>query len=419
MSFEGEITPRSGPAQGLAPTRGRTRADNICVKYNERHKLREAAERIAAEQAVAAANQLAADRFSPMSFPVKLSEAFSDRTVLVTGGTGSIGREIVRQVLSHSPRAVRVFSRNEYNQYLMRKEFGERRELRFLIGDVRDRERLMRACEDVQVLLHAAALKHVAICEYNPFEAVKTNVIGAQNVVDCALDYNMELLVGISTDKAVSPTNTMGATKLLAERVILTASQIKGDRRTRCAVIRFGNVLASRGSAIPLFIRQIAAGGPVTLTHPEMRRFFMSIPQAVELALKASLLARGGEIFILKMPVLRIADLIAALIKIYAPRYGHRVEDIEVRQIGLLPGEKLYESLMTPEEALHASEEADHYRVEPLKPATAERIAHPPAGYESVDQPLLSVDEIVELIASQGLIETFAAAVAEMPFSES
>jgi len=382
------------------------------VKYFERHKLREAAERIAAS------NQLAADRFSPMRFPTTLGEAFSNKAILVTGGTGSIGREIVRQVLQHSPRVVRVLSRNEYNQYLMHKEYGERPDLRFLIGDVRDRERLMRACEDVEVMIHAAALKHVAICEYNPFEAVKTNVIGSQNLVECALDYNMELLVGISTDKAVSPTNTMGATKLLAERVILTASQYKGDRRTRFAVIRFGNVLASRGSALPLFIRQIASGGPVTLTHPEMRRFFMSIPQAVELALKATLLARGGEIFILKMPVMRIADLIEALIRIYAPRYGHDPARIKVEQIGLLPGEKLYEALMTPEEALHSTEAVDHFKVEPLLPAPPELIAHPPAGYDSASQPLLSPEEIVAMIEGHGLVEVFAEAVAEMPNGE-
>jgi len=228
----------------------------------------------------------------------------------------------------------------------------------------------------------------------------------------------MELLVGISTDKAVSPTNTMGATKLLAERVILTASQYKGDRRTRFAVIRFGNVLASRGSALPLFIKQIAAGGPVTLTHPEMRRFFMSIPQAVELALKATLIARGGEIFILKMPVMRIADLIEALIRIYAPRYGHDPAQIKVEQIGLLPGEKLFEALMTPEEALHSTEAADHFKVEPLMPPPAELLAHPPAGYDSASQPLLSPEEIMAMIEGHGLVEVFAEAVAEMPNGE-
>jgi len=379
------------------------------VKYKDRHKLKEAAERIAA------ANQLAADRFTPMSFPKDLDEAFGHKTILVTGGTGSIGREIVSQILAHHPKVVRVFSRNEYNQYVMRKDFGERPDLRFLIGDVRDRERLMRACEDVEVIFHASALKHVAICEYNPFEAVKTNVIGSQNAIEAALDYNMELLVGISTDKAVSPTNTMGATKLLSERVMLSASQYKGDRRTRFCVIRFGNVLASRGSAIPLFIKQIQHGGPVTLTHRDMRRFFMSIPQAVELALKATLLARGGEIFILKMPVLRIEDLISALIRIYAPRFNHQPEDIEVQEIGLLPGEKLYEALMTPEEALHAAEHDEYYKVEPLKPAAEDRLIHPPAGYDSEHEPLLGVEEIVDMLEQHGLVEVFMEALPTTP----
>jgi UDP-N-acetylglucosamine 4,6-dehydratase/5-epimerase len=385
-------------------------ADNTDVKYKDRHKLVEAAERIAAQ------NQLASDRMSVKSIPKSLNEAFGGKTVLVTGGTGSIGREIVRQVLKYKPERVRIFSRNEYNQYVMRKELSEYdSKLRFLIGDVRDRERLMRACEDVEVIFHASALKHVEMCEYNPFEAVKTNVLGTQNVVDCALDYNMELLVGISTDKAVSPTNTMGATKLLAERVILSASQYMGDRRTRFCVIRFGNVLASRGSAIPLFIKQISQGGPVTLTHAGMRRFFMSIPQAVELSLKATLLAHGGEIFILKMPVLSIGDLAQALIKIYAPRFGFKPQQIAVEQIGLLPGEKLYEALMTPEEARHASEHADYYAVEALKPLGAAAVQELPAGYDSLDQPLLGVDDIVALLENHGLVEVFMEAIPHLP----
>jgi FlaA1/EpsC-like NDP-sugar epimerase len=379
------------------------------VKYKERTKLAAAAERIAAS------NQVAAGRFSPMAFPQTLPEALGGKTVLVTGGTGSIGREIVRQLLAFSPRVVRVFSRNEYHQYRMRleceQEFGRNAPLRFLLGDVRDRERLLRAGEDVEVLFHAAALKHVPICEFNPFEAVKTNVLGTQNAVDTALDYNMELVVGISTDKAVSPTNTMGATKLLAERIVLSASQYKGDRRTRFCVIRFGNVLASRGSAIPLFIKQIQAGGPVTLTHSDMRRFFMSIPQAVELALQAALAARGGEIFILKMPVLRIADLIAALIEVYAPRFGRKPEDIKVQEIGLQPGEKLYEALLTPEEALHAEEHDAYYISRPLQPVTAVgadgRLPVQTQGYDSASQPLLTPEEIIAMLERHGLIEAF------------
>ncbi len=334
-----------------------------------------------------------------------LAEALGDRTVLVTGGTGSIGREIVSQVLQYGPRVVRVFSRNEYNQYAMRRDMGERPDLRYLIGDVRDRERLLRACEGVDVVFHAAALKHVAICEYNPFEAVKTNVLGTQNLVEAALNYNMELLVGISTDKAVSPTNTMGATKLLAERMILSASQYKGDRRTRFGVIRFGNVLASRGSAIPMFIEQIRRGGPVTITHPQMRRFFMSIPEAVELALQASLSARSGEIFILKMPVMRIIDLTEALIRIYAPRFGHSPASIEIREIGLLPGEKLSEALMTPEEGLHATEHAKYFTVETFSPPDPAKLKLENTGYDSDSLALLDVDAIIELLQSRGLVE--------------
>jgi FlaA1/EpsC-like NDP-sugar epimerase len=373
------------------------------VKYKDRHKLAEAAER------VAASNQLASGRFSPMEFPRSLEEAIGGKTILVTGGTGSIGREIVFQLLDYKPRVVRVLSRNEYHQYRMKEEcaerFGRNAPLRFLLGDVRDKERLLRACEDVELLFHAAALKHVPLCEFNPFEAVKTNVLGTQHAVEAALDYNMALFVGISTDKAVSPTNTMGATKLLAERLVLSAGQYKGDRRTRFCVVRFGNVLASRGSAIPRFVSQIRSGGPVTLTHQDMRRFFMSIPQAVELALKAALASRGGEVFILKMPALSINDLIAALIEIYAPRFGHRPESIGIRQIGLLPGEKLNESLMTPEEALQAEEQDQFYIVRPLD--TSRSDAPHPAGYNSELATLLSRGEIASLLQQHNLVEAF------------
>ena len=285
--------------------------------------------------------------------------ALASKTILVTGGTGSIGREIVRQVLDQQPHAVRVLSRNEYNQYVMRKELSAPN-LRFLLGDVRDRERLMRACEDVDIIFHAAALKHVELCEYNPFEAVKTNVMGAQNVVDCALASGVQQVVGISTDKAVAPVNTMGATKLLAEKIILSANQYKGAHDTRFSVIRFGNVVSSNGSVLPLFRQQIRDGLPLTLTHPDARRFFMSIPQAVELALKAAGSSTGGEIFILKMPVFRMGDVAAAMMRAHG--------ETTITTIGLLPGEKLHEALMTPEEAYCATNGGDMWVLHPLLP---------------------------------------------------
>jgi UDP-N-acetylglucosamine 4,6-dehydratase len=344
-----------------------------------------------------------------------LDRMLRGKRILVTGGTGSIGRIIVRQLLEFSPTAIRVFSRNEYNQYLMSREYRDFKNVRFFIGDVRDRKRLMLAAEDVDIIFHASALKHVHACEYNPFEAVKTNVIGTQNALDAALEYNIERFIAISTDKAVSPTNTMGATKLLAERLVTSANNYKGSRQTLFTVVRFGNVLASRGSALPLFIKQIRAGGPVTLTHPEMRRFFMTIPDAVSLCFKAAEKSEGGEIFILKMPVLRISDLIEVLIEEFAGRSGHNPKDIAVQDIGLFPGEKVYEELMTPEEMMSAVEHADYFRLCPAgQPKVNGYLTHPTDAYTSRSQEPLDKDGIRKMLNDEKLIEELLESSAEL-----
>ncbi len=320
------------------------------------------------------------------------------KTVLVTGGTGSIGRELVRHVLGCSPAVVRVLSRNEFNQYRMAQEFGGEKNIRFLLGDVREHDRVMRAAEGVDVIFHAAALKHVPACEYNPFEAVKTNVVGTQNLIEAAIEHSVERLISISTDKAVSPTNTMGATKLLAERLVLAANLYKGERKSAFSVVRFGNVLASRGSVIPFFIRQIKAGGPVTLTHPKMRRFFMSIPEAVELVLGAGAITPGGEIYILKMPVVVIKDLIDVLIETYAPAFGKSPENVEVKITGLRPGEKIQEELLTAEE-LQAASETERFYVVPAEFEPPARNGGPePLGYGTLSQAALSKNEIREIV---------------------
>ncbi len=328
------------------------------------------------------------------------------KRILVTGGTGSIGREIVHQLRQFNPAAIRVFSRNEHNQYLMAKEYAGCENVRFFIGDVRDRQRLMLAAEDVDIIFHAAAMKHVSACEYNPFEAVKTNVLGTQNVVDAAMEYNIERLIAVSTDKAVSPTNTMGATKLLAERLVTSAANYKGSRQTVFTVVRFGNVLASHGSALPLFVRQIRQGTPVTLTHPEMRRFFMSIPDAVRLCFKAAERSEGGDIFILKMPVMKITDLIDVLIEELAPRFGREPASISVEEIGLFPGEKVYEELMTPEEMMNAVEHQDYFRLEPAtRPRVNGYLEHPFEGYSAKSLDPLAPDAIREMLNGGGLLE--------------
>ncbi|MDD4287201.1 MAG: polysaccharide biosynthesis protein [Candidatus Peribacteraceae bacterium] len=292
---------------------------------------------------------------------------FQDKTILVTGGTGSIGSEVVRQLLALKSKTIRVLSRDEHKQYLFQQELGPETQLtvRYLLGDIRDYARLLRAMEGVDYVFHCAAYKHVPFCEYNSFEAVKTNVIGTQNMIDAAIAQGVSRVLLISTDKAASPSNVMGATKLLAEKMMTSAMNFSGDRPIRFASVRFGNVLASRGSVLPLFCKQIEHGGPVTVTNPEMIRFFMSIPQAVSLLFHAMERMEGGELFILKMPVLRLGDMVEVLIEELAPRFGHAPASIKRQVIGARPGEKTEEILMTAEEAQYAVEENAMFIVRP------------------------------------------------------
>jgi len=284
---------------------------------------------------------------------------FSNKNILVTGGTGSIGSGIVRKLLQYGPKVIRIFSNDEDSLFYLREELQDYTHLRFLVGDVRDKERLAMAAKSIDFIFHAAALKHVPLCEYNPFEAVKTNVLGTQNVIDVAMEEKVEKVITISTDKAVNPINVMGATKLLAERLTTAADYYV--EKTAFSCVRFGNVLDSRGSALPLFEEQIKKGGPVTITNPDMTRFVMTIPRAVELVLKAMEVAKGGEIFIFKMPALRVGDLAEAMIEELAPRYGYEPGKIKVKIIGKRLREKDDEELMTEEEAKNAYETEDMF----------------------------------------------------------
>jgi FlaA1/EpsC-like NDP-sugar epimerase len=286
----------------------------------------------------------------------KLQNTFKGKKILVTGGTGCIGSEIVKNLLKYDPKVVRIFSNDEDATFNMSQEIGKAKNRRFLIGDIRDKDRLIRAMEDIDIVYHAAALKHVPLCEYNPFEAIKTNVLGTQNVIEAALVNGVNKVINISTDKAVNPVNTMGATKLLAEKLIIDANFYKGARKTIFSCVRFGNVLFSRGSVVPLFEWQINNKKMVTITDPKMTRFMMSIDNTINLVFKATLMAKGGEIFILKMPVLKISDLVDVAIKKYAEKYGHKPSEIKKKTIGVRPGEKIYEELMTETEAKNAFE---------------------------------------------------------------
>ena len=288
-----------------------------------------------------------------------------EKAILITGGTGSIGQEILREILKYEPKVVRILDVDETKQFELQQEYGDYKNIRFLLGDIRDKERLRRAIEDIDIIFHTAALKHVLACEYNPFEAVKTNAIGIQNLIDVALNEEVEKVIFTSSDKAVNPTNVMGATKLLAERLITSANYYKGARETVFSSVRFGNVLGSRGSVIPLFKKQIGDGGPVTITNEDMTRFIMPMRDAIDLLFKAIELAQGGEIFVFKMEAIKIIDLAEIMIVELAPNYGYSQNEIKTEIIGTKPGEKLYEELMTEDEARRALESEDMFIVLP------------------------------------------------------
>jgi UDP-N-acetylglucosamine 4,6-dehydratase/5-epimerase len=289
---------------------------------------------------------------------------YHGKTVLVTGGVGSIGSFLVRELLNYDPKSVRVFDNNESSLFDLEQDLNSRK-LRLFIGDIRDKDRLTMAMEGVDIVFHAAALKHVPLCEFNPFDAVKTNVVGTQNVLDAAFVQEVQKVITISTDKAVNPSNVMGATKLLAERLTISANSYRGHKKTAFSCVRFGNVLNSRGSVVPLFVKQIQKGGPITVTHPEMRRFFMDIPSATHLILTAGMLSRGNEIFILKMPALSIMHLAEVLRDEFAPRYGFDPGEIPITVVGLRGGEKIDEVLMTSDETTCAFENSEMYLVLP------------------------------------------------------
>jgi FlaA1/EpsC-like NDP-sugar epimerase len=321
-----------------------------------------------------------------------------DKTFLVTGGAGSIGSALVRKLLELSPKSIRVYDIDETRLFDL-EESIQSKKLRILVGDIRDQERLKRALEGVDIILHAAALKHVPLCEYNPFEAVKTNVVGTQNVINASLDANVDKMILISTDKAVNPVNVMGATKLLAERLTISANNYKGSKKTVFSCVRFGNVLNSRGSVIPTFVNEIQHGGPITITDLKMTRFVMSIPNATDLILKAVCLANGGEIFILKMPSLRISDLADVMIEQLAPKYGRNPSDIKATVIGRRSGEKIYEELITPDEAQYVEDKCEFYSLD-----RALRNHAISCAYTSETTKILNKNEIKKLLAEIGLI---------------
>ncbi len=283
---------------------------------------------------------------------------YGNKTVLVTGGTGSFGNFVVRRLLDAGVREVRVLSRDEKKQYDMRVFYQGRKDLSFVIGDVRNRDVVDEAMCGVDIVFHAAALKQVPTCEQHPGEAVRTNVLGAENLVDCALRHRVQTFVMISTDKAVKPVNVMGMTKALQERLVLKGNLSRQNKGTRLCCVRYGNVLRSRGSVVPFFRRQLALGQTMTITDERMTRFLLTLNEAIDLVLYAAEHTEGGEVFVRKAPAARVTDIA----KVLAAEAG---KPCDYRVIGILPGEKLHEILVSEEELVRVRDFGQYYAVQP------------------------------------------------------
>ncbi|HEY2795033.1 MAG TPA: UDP-N-acetylglucosamine 4,6-dehydratase (inverting) [Micromonosporaceae bacterium] len=280
---------------------------------------------------------------------------FAGSEILVTGGTGSFGKAFIRHLLDdHDPARVVIFSRDELKQYEARQLFADDPRLRWFIGDVRDQFRLTRAMHQVDYVVHAAALKQVDTAEYNPFEFVKTNIQGSQNVIDVCIDAGVEKVVALSTDKASSPINLYGATKLVADKLFVSANHYAADHNTRLAVVRYGNVMGSRGSVIPFFRKLAAEGKSLPITDKQMTRFWISLDQAVQFVIDSFEMMQGGELYVPRIPSMRIVDLAEAV----AP-------GSPIHEIGVRPGEKLHEEMISEEEGSRALRLGDRYVLQP------------------------------------------------------
>lgn len=280
---------------------------------------------------------------------------FDGKKILITGGTGSLGTALTKRLLKTDVETIRIFSRDELKQVQLQSEFNDER-LRFLIGDVRDKERLLRAFEDIDIVIHAAALKHVPVAEYNPFEAVKTNVYGSENVLNACLDKNVELALAIGTDKAVSPFNTYGATKLLMEKLFISGNYYKGKQREnlKFLCVRYGNVLGSRGSIVPTFSKQVLDGKKITITDPNMTRFNITMTQAIDLIFRTIKNGDGGQVFIPKLKAYKVGDMKDAILDLMDAK-----NDVEV--ISVRPGEKYHEVLINKDEIRNSLESETDY----------------------------------------------------------
>ena len=277
-----------------------------------------------------------------------------ESSILITGGTGSFGKAFLEEILAnHNPRRVAILSRDELKQSEMRAHFTDKR-IRWFLGDIRDKDRLIRAFHGVDYVVHAAALKQVDTAEYNPFEYVQTNILGSQNVIDAAIDAGVKKVVALSTDKASSPINLYGATKLTADKLFVAANNYSYSFGTTTAVVRYGNVMGSRGSVIPFFQRLIAEGKPLPITDPNMTRFWITLPQAVQFVIDSFDHMHGGELYVPRIPSMRIMDLVEAL-----------KPGAETYVVGIRPGEKLHEEMIAADDSYRTLRQSDRYVVQP------------------------------------------------------
>ncbi len=322
----------------------------------------------------------------------------NDKVILITGGTGSFGQKLTEIVLSqYKPRKLIIFSRDELKQFEMRERFSEDRYecIRYFIGDVRDRDRLYRAFDGVDIVVHAAALKQVPAAEYNPIEAVKTNVLGAANVIDAAIDRNVQKVIALSTDKAANPINLYGATKLCSDKLFISANNYSGDHGTQFSIVRYGNVVGSRGSVVPFFLR-MRKNGVIPITDARMTRFWITLPQGVDFVLQSLDRMRGGEIFVPKIPSMKVVDLAEAI----AP-------ECDIKIVGIRPGEKLHEVMIPEDDARNTIDYGDYFAILPSISKLEERCLREndgklcPDGFRyssDINARWLSVQELLEMV---------------------
>ena len=343
---------------------------------------------------------------------------FQGKRILVTGVCGTVGSELVKQLLLSDDFDIKELigiDNNESALFFIDQQYLNDTRANFFVTDIKDKDELINKTKGIDIIFHAAALKHVVLCEKSPEQAVQTNINGIQNIIAAANSNNVKTVIFTSSDKAVNPTNVMGTSKLMGERLMTAANSNKRDGGPVFASTRFGNVLGSSGSVIPIFHNQIAKGGPVTLTDKEMTRFVMSVQESVLLVLNSAKYAKGGEVFVTKMPVIRIEDLAIAMIQVLAPRYGREPNEIGINEIGTKPGEKLYEELMSHEELRRTTELQSYFSVLPAFRGIYQDINYDyndivntevTDPYTSEHQQPLTIEEIKNFLEKYNLLES-------------